>query len=213
MIVHRFDLRAYDITTIPSTHPFLNLTSTLLFIRPIWIIIFPRITLDCLYLTGFFPFPLDIHFYRLLPGFHNFTDLARTANTLLISCVRFFFSAMYQYSGLAALFAKDYILRRWKAFVLYLMLHIHVGCGCGKLSRKKYPYYIAVGCGVGQAPSSLVRMVYFMYDSFPFHIFFYAGSVFQMFRAQVKWLLGCHCHRQAGECIPVVRTSIQYHIA
>lgn len=111
---------------------------------------------------------------------------------------------MYQYSGMVALFAKDYILRRWKAFVWYLMLHIHVWCGCGKLSRKKYPYYIAVGYGVGQAPRLLCEWVLFMYDSFLFLHFYYAGSVCQMFRAQVRWLLGCPCHSQAGECIPVI---------
>lgn len=52
------------------------------------------------------------------------------------------------------------------------MLHIHVWCGCGKLSRKKYPYNVAVGYGVGQAPRLLCEWVLFMYDFFSFfHIF------------------------------------------
>lgn len=59
---------------------------------------------------------------------------------------------MYQYFGLVALFAKDYILRRWKAFVSYLMLHIHVLVWLWEIEQKKIPLYIVVDYGVGQVP-------------------------------------------------------------
>lgn len=84
-------LRLY-LSTCFSLQPYLNVT----FIRPIWII-FPEDYLDYFdphFGNLSFPFLLDIHL-RLLPGFHNFTDMAWTANILLISC-GILFLAMYQ---------------------------------------------------------------------------------------------------------------------
>jgi hypothetical protein len=37
--------------------------------------------------------------------------------------------------------------------------------------KKKYPYYVAVGYGVGQAPRLLCDWVLFMYDFFSFYTF------------------------------------------
>lgn len=96
-------------------------------------------------------------------------------------------------------------------FVSYLMLHI---CGCGKLCRKKNTPITLLVLELDKQLVFCVSGFHFMYDLFFFLLHFhYAGSVGQMFRAQVRWLLGCHCHSQAGECIPVILTSIQYHIA
>jgi len=48
-----------------------------------------------------------------------------------------------------------------------------------EIEQKKYPYYIAVGYGVGQAPRLLCEWVLFMYDSFFFlHFLFIMPALF-----------------------------------
>lgn len=160
------------------------------------------ITLDCFDPhSGFFSFPLDIHYFRLLPGFHNFTDMAWTANILLISCGISFLLCINILGWLHCLQRLHITKMEGVCFIFDATYSCLVWLW--EIEQKKYPYYIAVGYGVGQAPRLLCEWVLFMYDSF-FKFFYYAGSVCQMFRAQVRWLLGCPCHSQAGECIPVI---------
>ena len=45
------------------------------------------------------------------------------------------------------------------------------GVVVGNSAEKKYPYYVAVGYGVGQAPRLLCEWVLFMYDFFSFFTF------------------------------------------
>jgi hypothetical protein len=74
------------------------------------------------------------------------------------------------------------------------------GVVVGNEQRKKYPYYISVGYGVGQALRLFACAFYFMYDSFFLHFFFIMPALFVRCaerRSDGYWV--CHCHRQAGE--------------